>query len=223
MLQVFDVLAAVVAGGQQAFTLPDSRPFWQQLFNSQAPYQDHTWQVLDLSEVRHLYKDAQKRETLFRQHRKAQRQLDAAAQAAAEREEAAKRSRGFSFGLSSSSSGTGGAAQEAADAAAERKSVRPSSLHEFLIVSEVLKPLGETPRDLLEDSYAIITRDGRCAGYTYKWLLHEWVLDFTTPILGLWPLLLLRALSFCFWQRQRPVVASRGAKPQVQPAAHRLS
>jgi hypothetical protein len=164
MLQVFDNLSVVAAGGQQAFTLPDPRPFWQQLFNSQAPYQDHTWRVLDLSEVRHLYKDAQKRETLFRQHRKAQRQLDAAAQAAAEREEAAKRSRGFGFGRSSSSSGADGAAQ--ANAAAARKNVRPSSLDEFLIVSEVLKPLGETPRDLLEDSYAIIARDGRCAQYT---------------------------------------------------------
>lgn len=174
---MFDKLAVVAASGQQPFTLPDPRPFWQQLFNSQAPYQGHTWRLLDLSEVRHLYKDAQKRETLFRQHRKAQRQLEAAAQAAAEREEAAKRSRGFGFGSarSSSSSSTGstpanGEGQGSSDAAAAdgnagssgKKSVRASSLDDFMVVSEVLKPLGETPRDLLEDSYAIITRDGRC-------------------------------------------------------------
>lgn len=129
-------------------------------------------------QVRQLYKDAQKRETLFKQHRKAQRQLEAAAKAAADREEAAKRSKGFGFGgrSASSNSNSGAAAaggQEGSaseDAAAggssssgSKQRARASSLDEFMLVSEVLKPLGETPRDLLEDSYAIITRDGRCA------------------------------------------------------------
>lgn len=123
-------------------------------------------------QVRQLYKDAQKRETLFKQHRKAQRQLEAAAKAAADREEAAKRSKGFDFGFGGNSNsgaaaagGQEGSASE--DAAAggssgSKQSGRASSLDEFMLVSEVLKPLGETPRDLLEDSYAIITRDGRC-------------------------------------------------------------
>lgn len=127
-------------------------------------------------QVRQLYKDAQKRETLFKQHRKAQRQLEAAAKTAADREEAAKRSRGFGFGgrSASSNSNSGAAAaggQEGSaseDAAAgsssgSKQSARASSLDEFMLVSEVLKPLGETPRYLLDDSYAIITRDGRCA------------------------------------------------------------
>jgi hypothetical protein len=116
--------------------------------------------------VRPLYKDAQKRETLFRAHKKVLRQLEAAAQAATEAKEAAKRSRGFGFGGGSKGSGAEGGEQgsDAAAAAAggARRSGKASSLDEFLAVSEVLKPLGETPRDLLEDSYAIIARDGRC-------------------------------------------------------------
>lgn len=54
LAQVYDRLAAVAAGGQQAFTLPDPRPFWQQWFGSEAPHQDHSWRLLELSEVRRL-------------------------------------------------------------------------------------------------------------------------------------------------------------------------
>lgn len=167
---MFEQLARVAAAGEQPFTLPDPRPFWEKLFSPQPPFQHHSWRLLDLSEVKAAYKDAQKRDTLFKQHRKAQRQLEAAAQAAADRE-AAKRKKGFGFGgnsSSSSSSSTEKAAESAAAgggsggvAAAPKRSVRLSALDDFLLVSEVLKPLGETPRDLLEDSWAIITRDGR--------------------------------------------------------------
>jgi hypothetical protein len=170
-LQVYDRLALVAAGGPQPFTLPDQRPFWEKLFSSQNPHQDYTFRLLDLAEVRRLYKDSQKRETLFREHKKVQRQLDAAAKAAAEREEAAKRSRGWGFGSSKGATEQGPDAATGSDSAAaggsssSRRRVRATSLEEFLVVSEVLKPLGESPRDLLEDSYAIITRDSRCVQY----------------------------------------------------------
>jgi hypothetical protein len=163
-LQVYDRLAVVAAGGPQPFTLPDQRPFWEKLFNAQSPHQDYSYRLLDLAEVRRLYKDAQKRDTLFRELKKVQRQLDAAAKAAAEREEAAKRSRGWGFGSSKGAAGQGSDGATGGEAAAggsSRRRGRATSLEEFLVVSEVLKPLGESPRDLLEDSYAIITRDSR--------------------------------------------------------------
>lgn len=169
-LQVYDRLAVVAAAGPQPFTLPDQRPFWEKLFDSQNPHQDYSFRLLDLAEVRRLYKDAQKRETLFREHKKVQRQLDAAAKAAAEREEAAKRSRGWDIGSSKGAAEQGSDAATGGDLAAaggsSRRRGRATSLEEFLVVSEVLKPLGESPRDLLEDSYAIITRDSRCVEHS---------------------------------------------------------
>lgn len=166
--QVYDQLAQIAAAGDRPFTLPDQRPFWQRLFSpQQPPHEQHCWRLLDLSEVRSLYKDAQKRETLFKQHSKVLRQLEGAAEAAAERE-AAKRNKGFGFGSSSSSTSGGpsgpeggGGGVSGSGVGGSKRSVRSSSLDDFLVVSEVLKPLGETPRDLLEDSYAIITREGR--------------------------------------------------------------
>jgi len=171
-VQVYDQLAQIAAAGDRPFTLPDQRPFWQRLLSPQPPpHEQHCWRLLDLAEVRSLYKDAQKRETLFKQHNKVLRQLEEAAEAAAERE-AAKRNKGFGFGFGSSSSTSsstnggpsgleGGGGGNGSAAVGSKRSVRSSSLDDFLVVSEVLKPLGETPRDLLEDSYAIITREGR--------------------------------------------------------------
>lgn len=176
-LQVYTKLAAVAAGGYQPFTLPDQRPFWQRLWQPQQHQQDQAWRLLDLSEVRSLYKDAQKRETLFKQHKKAKQLLESAAAAAAEREEAARQSKRFSFlpGSSSSNSAASGQGAEVSgslSAGPPKRHLQSGSLSEFLLVGEVLKPLGETPRDLLEDSYAIITRDSRCVGCVCSWSKH---------------------------------------------------
>jgi hypothetical protein len=161
--QVYDRLAAMAAAGEQVLARPP-KPFWA-LTPPWAAKEDAQQQqfvrLLNLAELRRLYLDAQKRGTLFKQHKKAQQQVAAAADAAAARAAAASK-RGWGFGGGSGSGSSAAAAGDAAaSAAAGSGSVRrgpASSLDDFLVAAELLKPLGEVPRDVLEDSFALITR-----------------------------------------------------------------
>jgi hypothetical protein len=172
--QLYDHLAAIAAAGEQLVP-PPPRPFWQ-FWPPAQPEQQLTYRLLDLTEVRRQYRDALKRGTLYRQHSKAKQQLAAAADAAAARAVEPKKG-WFAGGTgaggsreaaaagdsgSGSGSGAGGADGGAGPVGARRVRGR-TALEEFLLVSEVLKPLGEGPRELLEDGFALVTRTQRCA------------------------------------------------------------
>jgi hypothetical protein len=149
VLQVHAKLAAVAAAGEQSLPLAARRGLrlpWQQ------PQQEEQqlWRLLDLSEVRALYKDAQRRGSLFKQHAKVQQRLAQQQQLAA----AAKTPTG--------SSGVKNASEQQQQSGVDRRVV-PTRLDDFLVVSELLRGLGDTPKDLLEDSFALITRTERWA------------------------------------------------------------
>eukprot|EP00775_Hariotina_reticulata_P010420 gene10420-10578_t len=156
----YDTLAAVAAAGEQQFPLPTSSSpaFWQP--SSPTPLAPATWRLLDLAEVKRLYKNAQKAGSLLKQHQKISQQLAADEQQVQQQQEAARQrapwafaGRGVQHGVSSSSS-------RAADLAPHTP-IRPAvatRLDDFLMASELLKRLGDTPKDLLEDSFAMISR-----------------------------------------------------------------
>jgi hypothetical protein len=115
---------------------------------------------LDLAEVKRLYKDAQKAGSLLRQHQKISQQLAADEQQVRQQQEAARQRAPWAFlgwgPQQDKGSSTGSGADLAphtplAPAVATR-------LDDFLMVSELLKRLGDTPKDLLEDSFAVISR-----------------------------------------------------------------
>jgi hypothetical protein len=148
IVQVHAKLAAVAAAGEQPLPLAARRGFrlpWQQ----QQQEEQQLWRLLDLSEVRALYKDAQRRGSLFKQHAKVQHRL-AEQQLAA----AAKTPTG--------SSSVKTASEQQQQSGVDRRMV-PTRLDDFLVVSELLRGLGDTPKDLLEDSFALITRTERWA------------------------------------------------------------
>jgi hypothetical protein len=138
---VHSKLAAVAAAGEHPLPVPARRSFrlpWQP---QPQPEELQLWRLLDLSEVRALYKDAQRRGTLFKQHAKVQQRL-------AEQQAAA-------------AAGDGNMQQQQGGVG---RRVVASRLEDFLVVSELLRGLGDTPKDLLEDSFALITRTERCEG-----------------------------------------------------------
>uniref|UniRef100_A0A383VNH7 N-acetyltransferase domain-containing protein n=1 Tax=Tetradesmus obliquus TaxID=3088 RepID=A0A383VNH7_TETOB len=147
--QVHSKLAAVAAAGEQPLPAPARRGFrlpWQQ----QQPQQElQLWRLLDLSEVRPLYKDAQRRGTLFKQHAKVQKRL-------AEQQLAVAAAAGGSSVQNTSEQQQQQQQQQQPGAVSRR--VVPSRLDDFLVVSELLRGLGDTPKDLLQDSFALITR-----------------------------------------------------------------
>jgi hypothetical protein len=149
VLQVHKKLAAVAAAGEQPLPLaarPGFRLPWQQ---QQQQEELQLWRLLDLSEVRALYKDAQRRGTLFKQHAKVQQRL-------AEQQLAA------AVTPTGSSSVKQNAAEQQQQSGVDRRG-GPTRLDDFLVVSELLRGLGDTPKDLLEDSFALITRTERWA------------------------------------------------------------
>ncbi|KAF8073082.1 hypothetical protein HT031_000743 [Scenedesmus sp. PABB004] len=137
--QAYEQLAAVAAAGEQALPLPRRSWLpWQQAPGEEAA----SWRLLDLAAVRSAYRDAQRRGTLF----------EAAARAAAALEAQAQAAQGSEGGAAAAPVGG------ATPAPAWRR-VAPSRLDDFLIVAELLRgTLGDTPRELLEDSFAVITR-----------------------------------------------------------------
>jgi hypothetical protein len=153
-LQVHSKLAAVAAAGEQPLPLPARRGFrlpWQPQQQQQQQQEElQLWRLLDLSEVRALYKDAQRHGTLFKQHAKVQQRL-------AEQELAAAAAAAGTSSVKSIPE-----QQQQQQGVVDRRVV-PTRLDDFLVVAELLRGLGDTPKDLLEDSFALITRTGRWA------------------------------------------------------------
>jgi hypothetical protein len=152
--QVHSRLAAVAAAGEQPLPVPARRGFrlpWQQ----QQQEEQQLWRLLDLSEVRPLYKDAQRRGTLFKQHAKVQQRLA---------EQLSTAPAGGPGGSSLQDAPEQQQQQQQQQGGVGRRAVA-SRLDDFLVVSELLRGLGDTPKDLLEDSFALITRTERWAGW----------------------------------------------------------
>lgn len=149
-------LAAVAAAGEQPLPAPARRGFrlpWQQEQQQQGELQ--LWRLLDLSEVRALYKDAQRRGKLLKQHAKVQQRL------------AEQQLTGTAAGAPTPAGGNclqNTPEQQQLHGGISRHAVT-SRLDDFLVVTELLHGLGDTPKDLLEDSFALITRAERWAGW----------------------------------------------------------
>eukprot|EP00879_Flechtneria_rotunda_P033029 GHRR01036547.1.p1 GENE.GHRR01036547.1~~GHRR01036547.1.p1 ORF type:complete len:334 (+),score=122.03 GHRR01036547.1:218-1219(+) len=154
LVQVYGQLAKVATTGPQHLFVPSKQGWlpWHKV-----PQEQQQWRLLDLSEVKHSYKDAQKRGMLLKLHSKVQHQLSGQLQA-------------YSSSKSSSRTimqTTVSAGQEQKQkqqkqqvdgAASSRHTGATSALEDFLVVSELMGSLGDGPKDLLEDSYAAISR-----------------------------------------------------------------
>lgn len=118
--QVYQRLAAVAAAGEQPMPLPVKRSLlpWQQ----QQSQVMHTWRLLDLTDIKLLYKDAQRHGTLHKQMKSSKQQLE---------HEAAANSNSRSTG-----NGQAAGSETAGDVIITGSSKRPihSRLDEFLVV-----------------------------------------------------------------------------------------
>lgn len=124
---MYDRLAAVAAAGEQQLPVPAQRVFlpWQK----QQQQQQQTWRLLDLADVRQLYKDAQRKGWLHKQHAKIKQEVAAYA---AERLAASRSSSSSSNSLDSSQGVRPGVDASAADS---YKRVIHTRLDDLLTVS----------------------------------------------------------------------------------------